>query len=429
MEITLNEAILPELLKHFGVMRQTGLKVRFYLKRSEADDLGVCPLMGRVVIGGTRESFSTRLCVPVALWDSKSGRLMGKSERAVSVNAELSGIDTAIHKCYRDILDRKGTATCRQVKDAYRGMASSQETLLKFYGRCNDNLRRRAGKDRAGSTAAVYDGMLRDLSLFVREKYGLSDIPFPALTYSFIESYDFWMRIDRRLKPGTIINRTGRLMYVIRQANSRGHIVGDPFAGHKVVRDAPARKFLTDDEPTRIIETPLPKRHLYLTRDMFLLACFTGLAFVDVWNLTGENLSVAEDGVWWIRTFRRKTKVGCGIPLLPIAVAIIEKYRGSGNEDKLLPVPALGTLNANLKTIAKVCGIERNVTYHVGRHTFASEITLSQGLSLESVCALLGHSDIRSTQIYAKTTQDKLSVDMAGLDDILETKFKFAVQP
>jgi hypothetical protein len=151
-------------------------------------------------------------------------------------------------------------------------MASSQETLLKFYGRCNDNLRRRAGKDRAGSTVEVYDGMLRDLSRFVREKYGLSDIPFPALTYSFIESYDFWMRIERRLKPGTIINRTGRLMYVVE------------------------------------------------------------------------------------------------IPLLPIAVAIIEKYRGSGNEDKLLPVPALGTLNANLKTIAKVCGIERNVTYHVGRH-------------------------------------------------------------
>jgi hypothetical protein len=108
--------------------------------------------------------------------------------------------------------------------------------------------------------------MLRDLSLFVREKYGLSDIPFPALTYSFIESYDFWMRIERRLKPGTIINRTGRLMYVIRQADNRGHIVGDPFAGYKVVRGAPARKFLTDDEPTRIIETPLPKRHLYLTR-------------------------------------------------------------------------------------------------------------------------------------------------------------------
>ncbi len=259
------------------VMDATGLKVLFYLKKNETNTEGLCPVMGRITINKVREPFSTRLWVPVSLWDSKSGRLMGKSGHAVAMNAELSSITTAIHGCYMERLNAKSTVTAGQVKAAFQGMAFTQEALLKFYRQCNDSFIRRVGKDRAGSTAKVYDRMLSDLTRFVQEKYHLSDIPFSALTYSFIEEYDFWMRITRRLGPGTIVNRTGRLIYIIKQASSRGHIATNPFADYKAVRNTREQKFLPEDDLQKILQTPLPKNRLYLTRDMFLFACFTGL--------------------------------------------------------------------------------------------------------------------------------------------------------
>ena len=172
------------------------------------------------------------------------------------------------------------------------------------------------------------------------------------------------------------------------------------------------------------MKTRLVHPSRYLTRDMFLFSVFTGLAYRDVCNLTPKHIVRADDGVLWIRTTRQKTGTPCDIPLLELPKQIIEKYKGVAKDGKLLPMLSCGRLNKNLKVIAKLCNIDRKFIYHAGRHTYATEICLSQGVPIESVSRMLGHRDLRSTQIYAKITEHKIAEDMQKAESRIEDKFQ-----
>jgi site-specific recombinase XerD len=211
---------------------------------------------------------------------------------------------------------------------------------------------------------------------------------------------------------------------MVKYAINEGFISGDPFYEYKPVYPRAKQKYLTLPELESIIHTPFEEVHLALTRDMFLFSCFTGLSYTDIRNLTGSNLVKAPDGVVWIRTSRQKTGVPCNIPLLDIPVRIIEKYRGVATGGKLLPIAGNTVVNKHLKTIAGRCGIRRNLIFHAGRHTYASVITLSQGVSIESVSSMLGHRKLSTTNIYAKITNDKVDKDMAALEARIEGKYQ-----
>ena len=166
---------------------------------------------------------------------------------------------------------------------------------------------------------------------------------------------------------------------------------------------------------------------LYHVRDLFLFSCYTGIPYGDMCLLTEDNLETVEDGTVWIRSSRKKTKVEYEIPLLELPLRIIEKYRGMAPEGKLLPMYSNSTLNAYLKRIAKICGIERRLVYHCGRHTYATEITLAHGVPLETVSRMLGHNRITTTQIYAKVTDDKIGTDTQNLDSRIASRFTVAI--
>ena len=224
-----------------------------------------------------------------------------------------------------------------------------------------------------------------------------------------------------------IVNLTVQLKTIVGEAIADGIITVFPFVGYEPVHPKPEQKYLTSEELNRIMTTPLHDQILYHVRDMFLFSCYTGIPYSDMCLLTNENLSLAEDGTWWIRSSRKKTGVDFEIPLMELPFHIIEKYRDMAPEGKLLPMYSNSSLNLYLKRIAEICGIGRKLVFHAARHTYATEITLSHGVPLETVSKMLGHSRIETTQHYAKVTDNKIDTDTKALDKIIAERFSVVI--
>ena len=408
------------------VMNTEDVKVSFYLNKSEANESGECPVMARLTVGKYSETaFSAKMLVSVSLWSS--GRAMGKSARTREINQQLDEIRATALSIYREQSAVREKVTAEEVKSRLLGVASEQATLRSYFRSFNENFDKRVGANREQATADSYWYALNHLTRFLKEKYNLSDIPFTALDESFIRKYDLHLRLDCHLAPGTIILLTTRLGTIIREAVSDGVITANPFAGYEPKRPASRQKYLTGEELERIMNTPLPKQKLYHVRDLFLFSCYTGIPYGDMCRLTKEDLEVAEDGELWIKTSRKKTQIAYEVPLLDVPLYILEKYRDIAPEGQLLPMYTNSELNSQLKKIAELCGIERRLVFHAGRHTYATEITLSQGVPLETVSKMLGHSRISTTQIYAKVTDEKIDTDTRNLDTKISERFSIAI--
>ncbi|GHV39177.1 tyrosine recombinase [Bacteroidia bacterium] len=402
------------------------VKVSFYLKKNKMKEDGKCPVMARLTVGKSETAFSAKMTVPVSLW--ASGRATGKSHTATGINSRLDAYRASALTHYSELYAVRIKVTAEDVKNALLGMASGQETFISYFRKHNENFDKRVGVNRSPEAAYSYWYALGHLEKFLQKKYKLSDIPFKALDKSFIEGFDFHLRIESGYKPGTIIEIMTRLRIIINYVICEGIITCDPFAGYSPERPNPVQKYLTRGELDKLMTTPLTNPNHYLIRDLFLFSCYTGMAYSDMRKLTDEDLTVAEDGTVWIRTTRKKTGNSCEIPLMELPLQILERYRGTASKGRLLPMFSNSTMNSGVKAIAQTCGIERweQMIFHMGRHTYASEITLSQGVPIETVSRMLGHSRITTTQIYAKITNAKIDEDMKALDGRLAGKFQFA---
>ena len=403
---------------------KTELKVHFYPRKTDEKKNGECPVIGKITIGKDVAQFSAKLTAKASLWDIVSGRVTGKSKHATEINATLDKINVAVNTSYRKLQEIKNAITASEVKNAFQGIASGQETLISYFARHNEDFKKRVGVNRELSTQVQYENSLNHLKRFMSLKCKLSDIPFTQLDFSFIEKYDFYLRVELKLKPNTILGIMRHLRKMIKLATGEGIITRDPFDGYSPERPKAEQKYLTRDELQKIITTPLDHPCRYLTRDMFLFSVFTGLAYRDICNLTEKNIVRASDGVLWIETTRQKTGTPCEIPLMEIPMQILDKYKGLAPDGKLLPMQSCGRLNKNLKVIAQLCGLKRKLIFHAGRHTYASEICLSQGVPIETVSRMLGHRDLRSTQIYAKISNNKISEDTDKLEERIKDKFR-----
>ena len=404
---------------------QQETKVTFYLKRNEEKEDGSCPVMARLTVGTTESVFSAKLNAPAELW--ASGRAKGKGKTAIDINRRLDEIRASALSHYRELSAVRENVTAEDVKCLSLGMAAGQQTLLAYFRTQNEKFDKRVGVNRKAGSAKAYWRALKYLSRFLAEKYHLTDIPFTSLDRSFIDKYDLYLRTECGLAQGSIVLITVRLGTIINHAIADGIITANPFAGYERVYPAPKQKYLTRDELNRLMTTPLASSKHYLIRDLFLFACYTGISYGDMCALTEDNLSTAEDGTVWIKSFRNKTGNPFEVPLLELPLQILERYRGIAPDGRLLPMYGNNEMNAALKQIASTCGISSSVHFHRGRHTYASEITLSQGIPIETVSRMLGHSRIKTTQIYAKVTNDKIDEDMRGLEERIANKFKFAI--
>jgi integrase len=407
------------------------LKVSFYLKResrlekSSTREKVSYPIIGKIIIGNSIAQFSTKLKIEEHLWHVKSGRETGKSRVAVELNREINSINLRIHSHYRDILERTGTVTASDVKNAFQGIASEQKTLLVLFGEMMRDFYSRIGIDRSASTYHSYRKTHKHLERFIREKYKARDIPLIRLDLPFIEQFDFYLRVERGLKPGSVLICVIYLQKVTRLALHRNLISRPPFMGYKPEKPELQKRSLTKDELERIVSSPIESASQCFIRDLFVFACYTGISHADLKNLTWKNIITEEDGSLWISMSRQKTGVPFNVKLLDIPIRIVEKYKGLAEGNHVFPVLGQSRINFVLKIIGKQCGITTPLTFHRARHCFASQVCLSQGVPIETVSRMLGHRDIQTTQRYAHVNNEKIGNDMKQLSERLSGKFNY----
>ena len=405
------------------------LKVLFYLKKNQTKANGLCTVMGRISIGRTMAQFSAKLEADASKWNAKAGRMDGKRHHALDVNRKIDKINLSINRHYKELVQNKGRITAEEVKNAFQGIASVQQTLLKVFAEHNETYRKRVGIDREETTYKKYCNAYRHLSEFLLKKYRVRDMSFKQLNFAFIEAYDFHLRIELKMKPNTVLRNIVPLRKIIRIAVNKGYIPADPFAEYKPVRGKSVHRYLTNDELKKIMSTNFHSYFRNLTRDMFIFSAFTGMAYADMKKLTVKELVTTDDGNRWIVSARKKTGTVSRIRLLDVAVRIIEKYEKERTGDKVFPMPKYTTADVNLKRIAEICGIARSVSFHQARHSFASSVCLSQGVPIETVSRMLGHKDIHTTQIYATVSTQKIASDMKSLSQRIAGKFSLAKKP
>jgi integrase len=401
------------------------VKVTFYLKKNETKENGTCPVMARLTVGKSEAVFSVKLNAPADLW--ASGRAKGKGKMATEINRRLDEIRASALSHHRELSAVRTRVKAEDVKTMLLGMAFGQETLLAYFRRHNDNFDKRVGVNRRPSTAKNYRDAFNHLERFICDKYHISDIPFSALDHSFIEKYNLYLRIERKLAPGTIALLASKLNAVIGKAVAEGIITANPFAEYRLKRPAPKQKYIPLKELNKLMTTPLTSPAQYLVRDLFLFSCYTGISYGDMRRLTESDLWTAEEGTTWIKSERGKTGVGYQVPLLDLPLQILERYRDTAPGRRLLPMYSNSYMNSVLKEIAGTCGIPRAVNFHRARHTYASVVTLSQGIPLETVSRMLGHRGTRMTERYAIVTDEKLDEDMRSLDERIGNRFKVAI--
>lgn len=406
-------------------MNHEDVKVAFYLKRNESDSAGRCPVMGRLTVGRSECVFSAKMLAPRSLW--VSGRAKGKSTEVVEINRQLDELRASALAIYREQSAVRERVTAEEVKRLLLGMASGQETLLDYFRTYIEHFEKRVGVNRTIKSARTYRCAYEHVVRFLSERLRLSDVPFSALDRSFVDKFDLYLHTEQKLAPNTVVLYMSRLHTVINKAIAAGIITADPFAGYEPPRPERRRRYLTHEELQRLMSTPLPSSRLYLVRDLFLFSCYTGISYGDMCRLTAANLETAEDGTVWIKATREKTNVEFEIPLLDLPLHIIDKYRDTTSDGKLLPMYGNSELNKGLKHLAAACGIDRKLTFHMARHTYATEITLSHGVPMETVSRMLGHSRVDTTQIYAQITDNKIDTDTQSLDERIAERFTIAI--
>lgn len=407
------------------------LKVSFYIKResrlekNNSKEHVNYPIIGKIIIGNSIAQFSTKLSVPEHLWNVKSGRAIGKSRVAVELNREINKINLLIHSHYKEILHRTGKVTAIEVKNAFQGIATTQKTLLLHFKDMTEEFRQRIGIDRSANTYPKYNVAYKNLKRFLKEKYHVEDIPLTQLDLPFIESYDYHLRVERKLKAESIVSIVALLLKAVRVALHRNMITYPPFLGYKLGKPEFVQRTLTAEELDRLISTPLESSSQSFIRDLFIFSAFTGLSFIDLKQLTWKDVITEEDGSLWISMSRQKTDIPFNVKLLDIPIRIMEKYRGLAKDNFVFTVLSQGRINYALKVIAKHCNISTKISFHVSRHCFASQICLSQGVPIESVSRMMGHRNIQTTQRYARVNNEKIGNDMKVLSNRLANKFTY----
>lgn len=397
--------------------------ILFYLNTSKKKKSGKCPIVGRISVDGKSTAFSTGLDILPEQWNAQSGLAIGKSKEIDNINRQIESYRTEISSYYKDMVSKNGYVTAEYLKNALRGVGSHQNTVLQEFAEYLEECRRSVGINKVYSTYRMYCVAYNHLKDFIVSKYGVNDVTFGQVNFNFVESYDYYLKIDKEMTPRTVEGNILPFRRVVRRAINKGIVRQDPFFNYVPTRVRPKRRWLSNEEIERIMKTPIANPSRNFVRDMFILSCFTGLSYADVRNLRESNIREEEDGSKWIIINRQKTGTPSYIPLLDIPLHIIEKYRGTGKNGKLFNLMNSSEVNLYLKDIAKAAGIDKRLSYHVARHSFSTSVCLSQGVPIESLSQMLGHTNIKTTQIYAEVTKTKINEDMTKLADMIQGKY------
>ena len=403
-------------------MRRATFSVLFYANKSKVKD-GIVPVMGRITINGTQSQFSCKRSIPLSLWDAKGNCAKGRTREALDLNRGLDNIKAQIIKHYQHLSDREAFVTAEMVRNSYQGFGSEYETLLRVFDKDCESLKRRVGKDRALGTYKLQVRSRNYVADFLQMNFRRTDISMQELTPDFIKEFAVYLANDRHLAKSTIWLSCMHLKGVVGRAHDNGKIQRNVFAQFHISPKCKERTFLTEEELKTVMAHEFEDANLAFVRDMFVFMNFTALSFVDLKELTTDNI-VEVNGEKWIVGKRHKTGVPYQVKLLEVPLQIIERYRDYPKEN---PKSVFGEVNywsvcKKLKPVMKECGIDKPISAHCARHGFAT-MALTNGMPIESVSRVLGHTNIVTTQIYARITTQKLDNDLTMLGNKLNASF------
>lgn len=402
------------------------ISILFYLKRAKANAQGLAPIFQRITINGRRLDNSTGKFVDPSKWHPEMSKMRGNSEEARLINGHLDNLRTKILIAEKELNKKDIPVNLETLKNMLLGTKERQRLLIPIFEEHNNKIKELLGIEYAPGTYERYQTSLKHTKDFLNWKYSISDIDITKIDHAFITDYEFYLRSVRKCANNTAVKYIKNFNKIIKLCLANDWLEKNPFANYKSKVKEVERVYLSEGEIQNIINKDFKTERLSLVRDIFLFSCFTGLAYIDVKNLTKSHISIGIDGDKWIFTHRQKTESASKIPVLPVTQMIIDKYADHPqaiNEEKLLPILSNQKMNAYLKEIAAVCEIEKELTFHIARHTFATTVTLTNGVPIESVSKMLGHKNLRTTQHYAKVLDKKVSEDMKILRD------KFSLTP
>ena len=382
-------------------------------------------IYARITVNGKRANISLKYHADIRIWDSNRQRAKGNSERARTLNQYLDQVHSQIVQHYQDLKFKGHLITVELIKAEYLGESDNSKTLQNLI---------EYHTQKTEKTLAI--GTLRNFGVtegyifrHLNNELNTTDIYLKELNYKFICDFANFLRCywpkghPKAMSNNTVMKHIQRFRKIVTLGYHIEWIDRDPFVRWKPTYEKRERPYLTDNELSNIETYHFPIERLERVRDLFIFSCYTGIAYIDIMNLTNDNILKGIDGNDWIFTNRQKTKSPVKVPLLAKAQELIYKYQNhpmTQITETLFPVITNEKVNLYLKEIADACGLKKNLTFHMARHTFATTVTLSNGVPIETVSKLLGHSKIASTQIYARVVERKVSEDMQILKDKME---------
>jgi len=358
-------------------MRST-FKILFYIKKNALKSNGKAPIMARVTLNGEIVQFSVKCEVDPAEWNPKAGRAIGKSASSTNLNSLLDGFRANLTQHYRDISDRDASVTAEKVRNAFLGLQTREDSLLELFDHHVKNLKVQVGKNVSRDTYMKYLRTRTRLHDFMKYRYNISDINLKEINHSFLCDFEVYIKTIHNCGQNSTAKFMQRLKSIILIAKSNGWIKIDPFLSYKFHFEKSEREYLTEPELEAIMKKKFPIKRLETVRDIFVFSCFTGLAYVDVFSLRENNIRTTFDESLWLIGKRVKTGVSYRVPLLDVPMQIIDKYKGTLPNDEILPIISNQKMNSYLKEIAAVCGVDKNLSFHVARHNaFSYELKMN----------------------------------------------------
>lgn len=391
------------------------ITILYYLKHRE-NKKGERQIYMRLTVDGKRKETSLNRSISASRWDKSKQCAKGRSEDMLSLNKYLVNTKQKLYETHQKMIYDDQEITVETLMNKFLGIGESTKTLLEIITFEMSRIQKLV-KD---GTYRKYEAFYNHIGNFIKHQYNASDIDIKRVDFQFVNDFDFYLRTEEGIGNNTTIRYVKTLQKFFKIAKNNGWVNSTPFTNYKVSFDKVERTKLNNSELQRIINKHFKIDRLNRIRDLFVFACYSGLSFGDLEKLNENHIVTGMDGRKWLKINRSKTGTSCSIPLLPQAKEILKKYEDDINclnKGVLLPVVSNERYNAYLKEIADLCGISKNLTTHVARHTFATTVTAEQGVSTEVVSRMLGHTQLKTTQIYSKITDTRISRDMNRLFD------------
>ncbi len=393
------------------------LTINFSLKKLKSRTDGKCPVYVRCTMNNQRFELSTGIFICPESWDDERQQVAGRSEESKILNNRLNKITNRVQDVYNQLESKGEPFSILNVKNKLQGV-SDEKGILEILDVIIKGIEARVGNDYSEGTLKHYKTTRERLVEFLKTKLGKDDLMLSMVDYNFLNSFDIYLKTEYQLKPNTALTYHKHLKKALNTGIAMNLISNNPYSSFKVSRNETHRDYLNIQELEQIRNKGISTLRMETIRDIFIFACYTGLGYAELKKLNSTHIHKGNDGGKWIIIDRTKTDIRCRVPLLPQAKAILQKYENfpaNQNKGRLLPVNSNQKMNEYLKELANICGISKNLSMHVARHTFATSVTLSNGVPIETVSKMLGHTSLKTTQIYARIVDSKISNDMEKL--------------